>query len=40
MTSVLAAEHAAIRGTDNCYGDYAQKNASTLIELLEGVEGD
>jgi uncharacterized protein YecE (DUF72 family) len=25
---------------NNCYGDYAQKNASQLIELLEGVEGD
>jgi uncharacterized protein YecE (DUF72 family) len=25
---------------NNCYGDYAQKNASTLIELLEDVEGN
>ncbi|HEY0532202.1 MAG TPA: DUF72 domain-containing protein [Actinoplanes sp.] len=25
---------------NNCYGDYAQKNATQLIELLEGVEGD
>jgi uncharacterized protein YecE (DUF72 family) len=25
---------------NNCYGDYAQKNAGQLIELLEGVEGD
>ena len=25
---------------NNCYGDYAQRNAATLIELLEGVEGD
>jgi uncharacterized protein YecE (DUF72 family) len=25
---------------NNCYTDYAQKNASQLIELLEGVEGD
>ena len=25
---------------NNCYSDYAQRNASELIELLEGVEGD
>jgi hypothetical protein len=25
---------------NNCYTDYAQKNATQLIELLEGVEGD
>ena len=25
---------------NNCYGDYAQRNAATLIELLEDVEGD
>ncbi|GID28460.1 DUF72 domain-containing protein [Paractinoplanes brasiliensis] len=25
---------------NNCYSDYAQRNATELIELLEGVEGD
>jgi len=25
---------------NNCYSDYAQRNASTLIELLEDLEGD
>jgi uncharacterized protein YecE (DUF72 family) len=25
---------------NNCYSDYAQRNASDMLGLLEGVEGD
>ena len=34
LISVFAGEHAASGFTDNCYSDYAQRNAETLLELL------
>jgi len=40
VTCVFAGQHSARRLTDNCYSDYAQRNAQQLMSLLTGEDTD
>jgi hypothetical protein len=40
VSCVLAGEHSAGRGSDNCYSSYAQTNAQQLIDLLTSMDAD
>jgi hypothetical protein len=40
VSCVLAGEHSARRGRDNCYSSYAQTNAQQLIGLLTSMDAD